>query len=127
MTEIKFRAGTYVGTAEGDHGVFTNSKYGTVYAGQIVHGRACVGVATQTDGTTFFAECGASGEPHGRYLRCTAGGTTEYLLMEHGRFKEHAVLYADGTCEYDGEACRADYAPFVKLKAKVLPIKARPH
>ncbi len=67
-----------------------------------------------------------TGSSTGVALVCTAGGDTRYYLYEHGRTKEQAVLYANGTCEYDGETCRADYAPFVQLQAKVLPIKARP-
>ena len=126
MTEIKFFGSTFVGTAEGDHGVFTHSS-GTVYAGQIAGDCACVGVLTCTDGTTYFVECDADGKWHGRELVCFAGGDTGYHLYEHGSVKEGAYLYADGTCYYDGKACSADFAPFVQLKAKVLPIKARPH
>jgi hypothetical protein len=125
MTEIKFWGGTYVGTAEGDHGVFRDNGDGAVYAGKIAGGSACVGVATQTDGYTWFAECDADGKSHGRVSGCTADGDTWYFLYEHGSAKEFALLSADGTC-YDGEACRADYAPFVALQAKVAPIKARP-
>ncbi len=125
MTEIKFLGDTYRGTAEGDHGVFTDSD-GDVYAGQIVGDYPCVGVHTWTDGTTSFVECDADGEEHGREMVCTAGGDTEYYLCEHGDEKEHAALRANGTCAYNGEACRADFAPFVALKAMVLPIKARP-
>jgi hypothetical protein len=131
MTEIKFWGDTFDGTAEGDHGVFTNSD-GEVYAGKIAKrfarvgvGSACVGVATGTDGGTWFAECDADGEPHGRGLVCAAGGDTWYNRCEHGSDKEVALLRADGTCEYNGEACRADYAPFVALRAMVVPIKAR--
>ncbi len=127
MTEIKFGGDTYRGTAEGDHGVFTRSGGGRVYAGQIDNGFACVGVATNTNGNTVFVECDADGEPHGRYLCCDADGDTWYYLCEHGRAKEWAVLYADGTCTYNNKACRADYAPFAALQAMVVPIKARPH
>jgi hypothetical protein len=130
MTEIKFWGSTYRGTAEADHGVFTSS-IGSVYAGRIADGSARVGVATRTNGTTFFAECGADGEAHGRVLECYADRDTVYALYEHGSWKEHAVLYATfryggGRCTYNGKACRADYAPFVALQAKVFPIKARP-
>jgi hypothetical protein len=125
MTEINFDGGTFVGTAEGDHGVFTHSD-GAVYAGQIAGDHACVGVATYTDGITVFVECDADGMTHGRELHCSAGGDTEYRRFEHGSWKESAVLRADGTCEYDGKDCRADYAPFVALQAMVVPIKARP-
>ncbi len=125
MTEIKFWGGTLVGTAEGDHGVFTRSG-GLVYAGQIAGGSARVGVLTRTNGTTTFAECDADGKEHGRELACGAGGDTWYFRWEHGSQKEHAVLSADGTCAYDGKACRADYAPFAALQAMVVPIKARP-
>jgi len=124
MTEIKFWGSTYRGTAEGDHGVFTQSC-GEVFAGSIAYGSACVGVLTWTSGDTAFVECDAEGKEHGRWLVCSAGGDTIYYLYEHGNGKEHALLSADGTCEYNGEACRADYAPFVALQAKVLPIKAR--
>jgi hypothetical protein len=124
-TKIKFRGYTYVGTAEGNHGVFTHSD-GTVYAGKIAGGSACVGMVTWTSGTTRFAECDANGKEHGRELACNANGVTVYRRYEHGNYKEQAVLYADGTCEYNGKACRADYVPFVQLQVKVLPIKARP-
>jgi hypothetical protein len=125
MTGIKFCGHTYRGTAEGDHGVFTHGD-GTVFAGQIADGFPCVGVLTNTTGATFFVECDADGKEHGRELVCTAGGDTVYSLYEHGRNKEYARLHADGTCAYNGKACRADYAPFVALQAMVVPIKARP-
>ncbi len=126
MTEIKFWGITYIGTTDGDHGVFTDPDDGAVYAGEIVRGSACVGVNTRTNGTDYV-ECDAGGIPHGRYLECDADGYTWYHLYEHGSEKEWALLAADGGCCYDGEECRADYAPFVALQAKVLPIKARPH
>ncbi len=126
MTEIKFQGSTYRGTAEGDHGVFTRHSGGFVYAGKIANGAACVGVATWFIGTTFFAECDADGKNHGRALVCAAGGDTEYVRFEHGNVKERAALLADGTCTYDNKVCRADYAPFVALRAMVVPIKARP-
>jgi hypothetical protein len=125
MTEIKAAGSTYRGTAEGDHGVFTESD-GEVWAGKIAGGFACVGMATGTDGTTHFAECDADGNLHGRWLACIAGGDTWFFRCEHGSRKEQAILFANGTCEYDGKACRADYAPFVALQAMVVPIKARP-
>jgi hypothetical protein len=125
MTKIKFRGDTYVGTAEGDHGVFTHSD-GRVYAGSIAKRAACVGVATYTDGSTHFVECDANGKEHGRRLEFYATGHTWYRLYEHGESKEWALLRADGTCAYNGKACRADFAPFVALQAMVVPIKARP-
>jgi hypothetical protein len=126
MTEIKFWGCTYRGTAEGDHGVFTHKSGGRVYAGKIANHSACVGVHTLTSGRTEFVECDADGKGHGRLLDCTADGDTWYWLYEHGSAKERAVLFADGTCEYNGKPCRADYAPFVALRAQVVPIKARP-
>jgi hypothetical protein len=126
MTEINAFGWTYVGTAEGDHGVFTHGS-GEVFAGQIAGGAACVGVATKTNGNTYFVEFDADGEPHGRYLACwTATGDTVYHRYEHGNYKESARLNADGTCMYNGKACRADFTPFAALRAKVVPIKARP-
>jgi hypothetical protein len=127
MMKIKFRGSTYRGTAEGDHGVFTDSSNGTVYAGSIADGSACVGVHTWPSGYTDFFECDADGMEHGRVLTCPAAGDTRYFLFEHGSHKEHGGLLPDGTCLYNGKACRADFAPFVQLQAKVLPIEARPH
>ncbi len=127
MTEIKFGGFTYVGAAEGDHGVFTHKSDGRVFAGQIAGRYACVGVLTWTDGSTLFVECDADGWSHGRELGCNANtGNTGYNRYEHGSLKENAVLCADGTCYYNRKACRADYAPFVALQAMVVPIKARP-
>ncbi len=59
-------------------------------------------------------------------MECYAGGHTVYRLFEHGSEKERADLRNDGTCAYNGKACRADFAPFVALQAMVVPIKARP-
>jgi hypothetical protein len=134
MTEIKLWGGeyngysTYRGTAEGDHGVFTRNTRsdGRVYAGRIVNGYPCVGVLTWPDGDTCFVECDADGKEHGRELRCNADGETAYRLYEHGNSKEWAYLRADGTCTYKNKVCCADYAPFVALQEKVMPIKARP-
>jgi hypothetical protein len=126
MTEITYNWKWYIGTAVDDHGVF-KSNDGEVYAGEIADGSASVGVATMTNGDTYYAECDERGVFHGRHLPCAAAGDTYYLMYDRGSRKEWAVLRADGTCTYDGKACRADYAPFVKLKATVLPIKARPH
>jgi hypothetical protein len=124
MTEINAFGSTFAGTAEGDHGVFTNSS-GTVYAGQIAGDYVRVGVLTCTDGRTYFVECDADGKEHGRVLYCTADGETWYRRCEHGIAKEYALLTANGTCAYDGKACRADYAPFAALRALIVPIKAR--
>ncbi len=112
-------------TTEGDHGTDTG---GAVVAGKIAGGCACVGVTTETNGTTSFVECDADGEEHGpgREMDCFADGDTGHLLLEHGSGQEQGLLHADGTCRYDGAECRADYAPFVALLARVLPIKARP-
>jgi hypothetical protein len=126
MSTIQYQGSTYRGTAEGDHGVFNNSD-GTVIAGKIANCSACVGVCTFHNGTTAFVECDADGKLDGRNLACRANGETVYRLWEHGESKEEAVLRADGTCKYNDKACSADFPPFVKLKAKVLPIKVRSH
>jgi hypothetical protein len=95
MTEIKFWGGTFVGTAEGDHGVFTDSD-GTVFAGQIAGDFACVGVATWTDGGTSFVECDADGKEHGRWLDCYADGDTVYRRWEHGSGANERGAAAEG-------------------------------
>ena len=127
MAAINAFGSTYRGTAEGGYGVFTDPSDGHVFAGSHADGCPCVGVDTDTDGNTAFVECDADGKRHGRNLTCWTDGDTWYYLYEHGSLKEEAVLCADGTCTYDNKDCRADFAPFVALRAKVLPIKARPH
>jgi hypothetical protein len=161
MSSIKAFGDTYDGTAEGEYGVFTNPKNGSVFAGSHANGCARVGVHTYTNGwptallETAFVECNADGNPHGRILVCKADGDTRYFLKctctagtmarsrcsswcglpgEPAKDKERAAVDANGHCYYhdddDGrtvfEGCSADFPPFVKLKAKVLPIKARP-
>ncbi len=126
MSSIQLNEDTLHGTADGESGVFTNPKTGTVFAGSHVNGSARVGVGTKTSGDTYFVECDAAGKTDGRWLYCFANGTTEYALWKHSKRKEEAVLCADGTCTYKGKACSADFPPFAQLKAKVLPIKARP-
>ena len=126
VPSIQYNGRTYHGTADGEYGVFINEG-GAVFAGSHANGCARVGVNTVTSGITSFVECDADGELDGRYMGCWADGDMWYSLCEHGSIKEQADLYADGTCEYNGMACSADFPPFVELKAKVLPIKARPH
>jgi hypothetical protein len=123
---IQYNGYTYRGPAvDGNFGVFSHEG-GAVFSGSHANGSARVGVYTGTSGYTEFVECDADGNFDGRYLGCHADGDSGYCLFEHGSIKERADLLADGTCEYNGMACRADFPPFVKLKAKVLPIKARP-
>jgi hypothetical protein len=126
MWSIRYRGSTLDGPADGRYGVFTEPSDGTVFAGSHANRFARVGVRTRTDGTTFFVECDADGMLDGRFSGCDANGDTWYSLYEHGKPKQKAVLCADGTCAYNGEVCTADFPPFVKLKAKVLPIKVHP-
>ena len=126
MSSIQILGVTYHGPADGDYGVFTDPKNGRVFAGSHANGRGRVGVYTCPRQGKGFVECDADGKEHGRHLVCFADGYTEYWLYEHGNRKDYAVLFADGRCEYNGKDCSADFPAFVKLKAKVLPIKARP-
>ena len=126
MTEIKFWGSTYVGTAEGDHGVFTDNSNGAVFVGKIAGGSARIGVHTWTGGTTSFVECDADGQWHGRVLDCYADGDTVYRRYEHGSYKEQAALSADGTCEYNDEACAPDDPRLLALIAQVAPVEVRP-
>jgi hypothetical protein len=127
MSSIIRLRDTYHGIGVFGRGVFTNDKVGgRTYAGQMRNGHACgLGVLTWSDGSKGYAEHGPDGQCDGRYLVRWADGDTWYSLFERGEEKDSADLSADGTCEYNGESCRADYPPFVALQAKVLPIKAR--
>jgi hypothetical protein len=59
-------------------------------------------------------------------LTCCVDGTTGYRLYGHGVQMLSAVVCADGRCEYNCEECFPDDPDFLALKAKVLPIQARP-
>jgi hypothetical protein len=131
--EIKFRGETYraCGDNDAEHGVFFEAFTGCMFRGRIDNGAARLGKENWGNGTVggeSFVECDANGQFHGRVLVCRDRvGETEYELFEHGSRKEWAKVFGNGTCEYNGESCSADDLRFLQLKAKVLPIKARPH
>ena len=47
--------------------------------------------------TVALADVDADGQLDGRWLTCNAAGHTWYRLREHGKSKEQAALFADGT------------------------------
>jgi hypothetical protein len=99
----------------------------TTYAGQIRDGHACgLGVATYSSGTKEYAEHGPDGQFDGRWLRRWADGDTEYYLCERGKRKAFAYVYADGRCQYNGEACAPDDPRLLALIAQVAPVEVRP-
>jgi hypothetical protein len=127
---IQFQRSTYHGPVDGDFGVFnrvfTHPYVCAEFAGSHCDGVARVGVRTWTNGDTCYVECDTEGNLDGRYVRCYADGDTVYRLWKQGDIIEAAGLNADGTCWYNGVECSEVDMPFVELKAKVEPIKARP-
>ena len=137
--EIKFRGETYrpQGDNDAEHGVFIDD--GHRFWGRIYNGAARLGKefwGNGTSGEESFVECDENGQFHGRVLvynpseNFGLGFETMYFLFEHGSQKEWAKVFQNGTCTsctYNGESCSADDLRFLQLKAKVLPIKARPH
>jgi hypothetical protein len=129
MSSIIKDGDTYHGISVFGRGVFTNDGWGGIrtYAGQCKDGCACgLGVVTWPNGDKEYAEYGPDGKSHGRWLGRYAHGITGYFLCERGKSKESAGVYADGLCEYNGEACAPDDPRVLALIAQVAPVEVRP-
>ena len=127
MSSIIRHGDTFHGIRVERRGVFTNDEYGMTYAGQRRDGYACgLGVATWSNGTKEYAEHGPDGKHDGRWLDRWAVGDTRYHLFERGERKDHALVFADGTCKYNGEACAPDDPRLLALIAQVAPVEVRP-
>jgi hypothetical protein len=127
MSSIIRYGDTFHGISVESRGVFTNDENGDTYAGQCRDGYACgLGVATWPGGTKVYAEHGPDGWYDGRYLLRSAHGDTDYRLWDRGKVKDSAVLSADGTCRYNGEAGAPDDPRLLALIAQVAPVEVRP-
>jgi hypothetical protein len=128
MSSIIRYGDTYHGISVFGRGVFTDDLFGgRTYAGQHRDGHACgLGVLTNSSGTKIYAEHGPDGKFDGRSLDRWAGGTTGYRLSERGKAKGHALVSANGRCEYNGEACAPDDPRLLALVALVAPVEVRP-
>jgi hypothetical protein len=125
MSSIIRTGDTYHGISLDGRGVF-KATIGRTYAGQCKGGYACgLGVATLSNGTKYYAEHGPDGQHVGRYLYRTDDGGTGYRLYERCKLKAHAVVYADGTCWYNGNACAPDDPRFLAMIAQVAPVEVR--
>jgi hypothetical protein len=127
MSSIIKRGDTFHGISVEGRGVF-KQKYGHTYAGQCKDGYACgLGVATYSD-CLEYADYGPDGQWDGRWLRRFTDGRTWYRLYERGGKlqKDTAYVFADGTCEYNGEDCAPDDPRLLALIALVAPVEVRP-
>jgi hypothetical protein len=94
--------------------------------GQCKDGHACgLGVLTWSHGYKECAEHGPDGKFDGRNLGRFAVGNTVYGLFERGEQKVHALVYADGRCLYNFEACSPDDPRLLALIALVAPVEVR--
>jgi hypothetical protein len=127
MSSIIRYGDTYHGISVFGRGVFTNDEYGYIYAGQHRDGYACgLGVATNANGDKVYTEHGPDGQFDGRCLRRWTGGHTWYRLWERGKQKDGAIVFADGSCEYNGNACAPDDPRLLGLIAQIAPVEVRP-
>ncbi len=128
MSSIIIGVNTFHGISVFGRGVFTNDKRGRwTYAGQCKDGYACgLGVLTWSGGDKYYAEHGPDGQCDGRWLVRNADGDSYYRLFERGKEKVSAVVYADGTCLYNWEACAPDDPRLLALIAQVGPVEVRP-
>jgi hypothetical protein len=128
MSSIIRDGDTYHGISVGGRGVFTNDEYGRrTYAGQCKDGYACgLGVVTWSGGDKAYAEHGPDGQYDGRCLDRVADGDTGYGLFERGKLNDSAVVFADGTCQYNYEDCSQDDPCLLALIAQVAPVEVRP-
>ena len=125
MSSIIRYGDTYHGISVFGRGIFTN--HGHTYAGQYRDGYACgLGVLMWPDGSKEYAEHGPDGYFDGRYLDRGIDGDTDYTLYERGKQKEYVIVYADGTCNYNGVACAPDDPRLLALIAQVAPVEVRP-
>jgi len=126
MSSITQNGDTYPGISVFGRGVFTNDENGKTYAGQCKDGYACgLGVLTWSNGDKHYAEHGPDGQVNGRCLERFAGDTW-YVLYERRKRKDSAHVYANGCCEYNGEACAPDDPRLLALIALVAPVEVRP-
>jgi hypothetical protein len=126
MSSIIRNGDTFRGTCVFGRGVFSKRFDGT-YAGQCRGGYACgLGVVTWPDGNKDYAEHGPDGQCDGRYLRRWCAGDTAYVMFERGESNDEAQLFADGTCDYNGEVCAPDDPRLLALIAHVAPVEVRP-
>jgi hypothetical protein len=128
MSSIIRLRDTYQGISVFGRGVFTSDKYGgSTYAGQCKDGHACgLGVTTWSNGSKSYADYGPDGRCDGRRLDRSAHGDTYYRLFERGKQKDHAIVYAEGSCTYNREACVPDDPRLLALIAQVAPVEVRP-
>jgi hypothetical protein len=118
---------TFHGISVESRGVFTNDEHGWTYAGQCKDGYACgLGGFTYSSELKEYAEYGPDGKWDGRCLRRVVNGDTGYRLYERGKSKADAGVFADGTCEYNGEDCAPDDPRLLALIAQVAPVEVRP-
>jgi hypothetical protein len=126
MSSIIREGDTFHGISVESRGVFTNNEHGWTYAGQCRDGYACGhGVTTWSSVAKEYAEHGPDGQFDGRCVYRWADGDTNYFLSERGERKGSAHVYADGRCEYNGEACAPDDPRLVALIAQVAPVEVR--
>ena len=125
MSSIIRAGDNFHGISVFGRGVFTNDEDGGTYAGQHRDGYACgLGVLTNS-GTKVYAEHGPDGKCDGRCLVRYADGDIDYRLYERGKLKDSALVSADGSCWYNGEACAPDDPRLLALIAQVAPVEVR--
>jgi hypothetical protein len=128
MSSIIRDGDTFHGISVFGRGVFTNDEDGLTwtYAGQCRDGYACgLGVTTWSNGWSDYAEHGPDGWFDGRNLGRWDIGHTNYHLYARGKSKEYAIVFADGRCKYNGEACAPDDPRLLALIAQVAPVEVR--
>jgi hypothetical protein len=127
MSSIIRRGWTYHGISVFGRGVVANDESSMTYAGQCKDGYACgLGVLTYSRGSKEYAEHGPDGQFDGRCVYRDADGYTIYRLFECGEEKEYTIVYANGLCYYNGEACAPNDPRFLALIAQVAPVEVRP-
>jgi hypothetical protein len=128
MSSIMRDGDTYHGISVDGRGVFKHDKYGRwTYAGQCRDGYACgLGVLMRSDGSKIYSEHGPDGKYDGRCLGRFTNGHTGHWLSERGERTDFAFVFADGTCEYNGEDCAPDDPRLLALIAQVAPVEVRP-
>ncbi len=119
LVSIRGQGHTLFGTQIGEKGGFASAN-GDTYRGHAKDGIAeGLGVFAWPNGITWSGGWSAEGR-HGPFVIHWASGTVYYYMCDHDRVVHCAYEFVNGSCRYDHEACSADDARLLALKATAL-------
>ena len=128
VSSIQAFGNTQPGFNYGNVGVYSNEECHTWAGGVAASDGKPFGAGVWTSSEEKrYTEYGPEGTENGRELVRYADGSAIFTLYTKlGELKHLAAVFADSTCEYDGDACSADDRRLHVLKALVRSVEVRP-